>query len=759
MEGQDEMTDILAESYPTNIKRTFAGLSINGCMKMMDSYGADGINMADTWTVFGDPAIMVRTDNPGNLVVTHDPAIFVGSTSLTVTCNVNGARVTATLHDTILATTLVQNNIALLTFPGLPSPNDSLHITVTAYNYIPYISDIPVITASGPYILFLSKTINDTTGNNNHLADYGEDILLTLFLKNVGMASSGNLSVKVRTVDPFVSVIDSTENYGIFTPNEVKNVKDGFSFHASSHIPDGHNIPFNVISSDDSSIWSGTFSITAHAPVLSLGNYILNDSTGNHNGRLDPGETAFLKIFINNEGSADAFDVVGHLVSVNPNVTIVQYQLNYGDLPSSGNAFRVFTVIASSSAQQGETAPFALEISAQKGISGFGNFDLVIGKIPVLIVDYDGNTNSAPQIKTSIEGLGLMASYMVDTIPVALDQYSSIFVSLGIYADNHVLSGSDGQRLANYLNSGGRLYMEGGDTWFFDPPTPVHPMFHISGLEDGGSDLGTISGIAGTFTDGMTYLYSGDNQYVDRISAITPAFNIFHNGSPVYFNAVANDGGGYKTIGSSFEFGGLADTTYPSTKIHLMEKYLNFFGIQIPALNADFIGYPTFVNPGSAVSFIDFSTGPVTGWNWSFPGGTPSSSTDKNPLITYNHPGTYDVQLVISGSTGSDTLFKTGYIVSDYPTGFSSGEIILGCSLSPNPNKGRFTVTISSFSGDQVDLQLFNMLGNSIYQEKGIVVTGRIVRSIEIPDQTDGIYFLTVKGKESVKTIKVVVKR
>ena len=69
MEGQDAMTDILIESDSTNIKRTFAGLSINGCMKMIDSYGTDGANMADTWTVFGDPTVMVRTAGPQPMVV------------------------------------------------------------------------------------------------------------------------------------------------------------------------------------------------------------------------------------------------------------------------------------------------------------------------------------------------------------------------------------------------------------------------------------------------------------------------------------------------------------------------------------------------------------------------------------------------------------------------------------------------------------------------------------------------------------------
>jgi PKD repeat protein len=759
MEGQDEMTNILVETYPNNIRRTFAGLSINGCMKMIDSYGNDGQNMADTWTVFGDPTLMVRTDTPQSLTVTHDPTLFVGSTSLTVTCNVNGARVTATLNDDILATVLVVNNTAVLTFPGLQSPSDTVHVAVTAFNYIPYLSDIPVITPNGPYILFYNQSFNDTTGNNNHLVDYGEEILLTVFLKNVGVAATGNLNVHVNTSDSYVTMNDSTEGYGIISPNLVKKVQDAYLFQTSSHIPDGHVIPFSVTSIDGSTTWTSTFSATAHAPVLGLGAYVVVDSTGNNNGRLDPGETAFLKIYIHNSGSADAFNVIGHLVSINPYVSLVEEQFTYGDMTAGSTVCKVFEVIVDNAAPQGQTAPFLLEISADKGISGVGNINLIIGKIPVLIVDYDGNTNSGPAMKSSIESLGLFSDYASTAVPDTLEQYTSIFVCLGIYDQNHALSNTDGQKLADYLNTGGRLYMEGGDTWKFDPQTPVHPMFHISGLEDGSGDLGTITGISGTFTAGMSFTYTGDNQYVDRIVAVSPAFSVFKNESPSYYNAVAYDGGGFLTIGSSFEFGGLAEGTYPSTKMKLMEKYLNFFGIQPAPMLANFIGYPTVINPGSAVDFMDFSTGAVTSWAWTFPGGNPAMSAEKNPVITYSSTGNFDVQLIVSNGMTSDTLFKPGYIFVDYPTGTGTKVASLGCSVSPNPNSGRFNVSISSFNGDLVELSVLNMLGKPIYRESGVYVSEKASRFVDISNQPDGIYFLIIKGKDSTVTKKVILNK
>ena len=145
MAGEDEMTDILAESYPDNIKRTFAGLSMNGCMLMMDEYGVDGQNMADTWTVFGDPSLMVRTSNPDTLIVSHPSFVPLGDSSLIVTCTTNGARATLLLHDTILATGLVAGDSIQLSFPALMNPTDTILLTVSSYNSIPYQAYIYVV--------------------------------------------------------------------------------------------------------------------------------------------------------------------------------------------------------------------------------------------------------------------------------------------------------------------------------------------------------------------------------------------------------------------------------------------------------------------------------------------------------------------------------------------------------------------------------------------------------------------------------------
>ena len=77
---------------------------------------------------------------------------------------------------------------------------------------------------------------------------------------------------------------------------------------------------------------------------------------------------------------------------------------------------------------------------------------------------------------------------------------------------------------------------------------------------------------------------------------------------------------------------------------------------------ADFTADTTSGCAPLTVQFTDLSTDGPTTWQWSFPGGSPATSTDQNPVVTYNTAGTYDVTLIVSGPNGADTITKANYI-------------------------------------------------------------------------------------------------
>jgi PKD repeat protein len=65
---------------------------------------------------------------------------------------------------------------------------------------------------------------------------------------------------------------------------------------------------------------------------------------------------------------------------------------------------------------------------------------------------------------------------------------------------------------------------------------------------------------------------------------------------------------------------------------------------------------------GEQVQFTDMSYDTPTVWHWVFTGGTPDTSNQQNPLVTYSTPGVYPVSLTVTKDTSSNTKTINSYI-------------------------------------------------------------------------------------------------
>lgn len=75
----------------------------------------------------------------------------------------------------------------------------------------------------------------------------------------------------------------------------------------------------------------------------------------------------------------------------------------------------------------------------------------------------------------------------------------------------------------------------------------------------------------------------------------------------------------------------------------------------------DFVGSPTSGPPPLEVNFTDQSSGNPKSWEWYF--GDGATSSQENPLHTYDSLGSYTVTLVVSNAFGEDDLIREDYIV------------------------------------------------------------------------------------------------
>jgi len=127
---------------------------------------------------------------------------------------------------------------------------------------------------------------------------------------------------------------------------------------------------------------------------------------------------------------------------------------------------------------------------------------------------------------------------------------------------------------------------------------------------------------------------------------------------------------------------------------------------------ADFVvAGNTTVCAENEVLFTNLSANQPNNYQWTFPGGSPSSSSETNPTITYNQPGVYQVSLQATNTFGTDIETKVSYITI---------EANPALSISANPSeicKGTPT-TLTGFGAETYEwspvLAISSTTGESI---------------------------------------------
>jgi PKD repeat protein len=147
-------------------------------------------------------------------------------------------------------------------------------------------------------------------------------------------------------------------------------------------------------------------------------------------------------------------------------------------------------------------------------------------------------------------------------------------------------------------------------------------------------------------------------------------------------------------------------------------NYVSVSGISnVPV--ASFSASPTSGVEPLTVSFTDQSIGSPTSWNWNF--GDGNSSTDKNPVHTFNKTGLYSVTLSVNNANGSNVLTKSSYIAvsNSLTAAFSaiptSGSVPLSVNFTDNstgsPASWKWIFGDGNTSNEKNPVHIYNKTG------------------------------------------------
>jgi len=190
-----------------------------------------------------------------------------------------------------------------LEIPGIS--DDSCLVVITGQNRIPLIKTIKFSTVSDEYINLTATVIDDSTENNNGMADFGETVSINLTISNLGSTDAENLYAKISTVSEYITMNSDSVMIGPLATGAEIILDDNLSVSIAEDVPDLESIPIDILLKDDATEKTYQYNLTVHAPDFEVINFLLNDSvSGNGNNIADQGETVTLIFMIRNNGTS-----------------------------------------------------------------------------------------------------------------------------------------------------------------------------------------------------------------------------------------------------------------------------------------------------------------------------------------------------------------------------------------------------------------------------------------------------------------------
>lgn len=736
MEGQDEMVDILVESYENNIKRTFGSLSMNGCMKMNDSYGSGGVQMTDTWTVFGDPSVVVRTDVPVNLTANYQNPIPMGSTQLTVNTNASEGIVCLSFNGEIISTAYIASGgSATLSFPPINSLTPR-QLTIYSYNRLPHLGTLNISGQPAP------------AGSPFPANGYPSALPFTNLMWSQGQGGiPDNYKVYFGTNNPPTNIVNGTTVYDTLfdLPQDLEFETLYFwqikSYNQFGNV-DGDVWSFTVGSAPDEDFESGSFFGTdwftaGNSPWIFDNDIVRHGTYSVRSGNIAEGMSSSLLV---NHQSESFF--------------MVPISFYYKVSSLEGQNFLQFLVDGTVMAE------WSGEIDWQEAV-----IDISPG-LHTFEWRYTKSAAAGPEMDHAwIDYI----EFPPETLPVIVHAGDD---GMTCEASSFALAGS----ASNYTSL---LWTTSGDGQFDDPTLPeTHYTPGIQDTEEGqviltltayredisSSDDLTLSvrpmpyvdaGVPAEICSGSSYLCS-EAVAADCASLLwsTSGDGTFDNPAilhPAYMPGSADMAQGTVELtltGAGIEPCGEIFHTLPLSIIPLPE---------VPSMPDGPTWVDLYYTPASTYT-TSGSNGSLY-YSWSIDPGTAGNmdSDGAQCVINWNPEFLGNVTISVKGlnDCGEGLMSEGLEVLIGNTVGFKEDLPAPSIRIMPNPSHGLFTLEFTPAATDMVSIRIMDAVGSVILQENDIPVSGTFRQSYRISKA--GLYFLSVEGATFHSATKIMV--
>jgi hypothetical protein len=234
-----------------------------------------------------------------------------------------------------------------------------------------FISSWKTLQLSGNGIV----VIDSVSSGGNQVIEFGETVWQSVMVTNIEDQAISNATMQIFIDDPYVILNDSTEDLGTLPVGVTLRFIDAFTFDISPEVPDNHLIEIATEITSDTNTWNSNLSHLAYSPVISVAEALVDDN----NNRLDPGDTADIKVTLINSGGAAVTGVYAMLTSNDPAVTIHTGLANIAYFAANSSEEVVYNVSIDDDVLNGHVITFVENLTGDQAFTASDTFDLAVG--------------------------------------------------------------------------------------------------------------------------------------------------------------------------------------------------------------------------------------------------------------------------------------------------------------------------------------------------------------------------------------------
>jgi hypothetical protein len=287
----------------------------------------------NTFHTFGDAFQRIFTEVPQAITASHDEEIQCFS-PFHITAP-EGSKITLSAYYgrkwNILATATGTGEEQTMTILQ-NVPYGPIHLTITGHNLIRLEEDIPLVPFDRPFVVVDSIAMNGG-GLTMH---YDQPVVVNINLTNVGLQNcTEGGTVSLTSSSDQLTITQGETTFEALPSNGSQFITEAFSMTLSDAIHNWEHIPFTITTRFGDETYTQEYEIEVLAPNIIAELITIDDSQGNNNGRLDPGEYARLLFRVTNNGHYTAesprFSLgndEGHVRIITPEVTLDSLEVN-----------------------------------------------------------------------------------------------------------------------------------------------------------------------------------------------------------------------------------------------------------------------------------------------------------------------------------------------------------------------------------------------------------------------------------------------